>query len=378
MKAFGFLSGLLFSVALQAATVVTVDGKLEGKFVSLTGAELVIGAGKKRSAIPLTKIIRAELAPVSANRSPVRVGFSDGGVVRAAAAVLAGTTVKVRSAFFESSFPADELSFISFSDLSGKELENARSARHDVVFLATPSGKLDRIRGLIDSVGEKEIKLETDRGAFAIAKSKVKAIAFVRLAARRRAQHPLLITLRDGTRLRGSLAGAAKGVEIVRGACKIAVGFETIARIENISLGLTRLEEMQFKSTRGRVWPVFPMEPARNKSLWGGVLSLGGRRFERGLSAQSATELTFALDGAYDRFVATAGIDDEVRAPGTAAITVLVDSKKAAELKLRAGSSVQIRAPLARGKLLTIKIQDGGDGNLGDHVDFVDCVLVKK
>ena len=378
MKPFGVFSILLFPLALGAATVRTVDGKLEGRLASMTPREVCIEAGEKRITIPLTKIIRANLAPVSANRSPVLIVFSNGDRIRAAAVLLSGTTLKVKSSFFETPFPTGELSLIRFSEIPEAELENARSTQHDVVFLTTPSGKVDRVRGLIASIGEKEVKIETDGGTFAVEKSKVKAIAFVRLPVPAPEKYPLTFTLRDGTRIRGALGTGGKGLELLQGERKIPVPLEALAQIENISLGLTRLEELPFKTVRGRVWPVFPLPPARNKSLWGGVLSLGGRRFERGLSAQSATELTFALEGRYERLVGVAGIDDEVRTSGRVVITVLADSKKAAELELRFGHTAQINAPLKGAKLLTLKIQDGGDGNLGDHVDFVDCVLVKK
>jgi nicotinamidase-related amidase len=52
--------------------------------------------------------------------------------------------------------------------------------------------------------------------------------------------------------------------------------------------------------------------PKINRSIGGNVLTVRGKQYERGLGANSVTELIYGLGPGYRRFVAMGGIDDEI------------------------------------------------------------------
>jgi len=378
MKFFAIVPILFFALAIHGAELETVDGRIEGRIESIAARSIEIHSGGKRRAVPFANIIRATLAPLSSYRSPVLVAFENGERFSARAITLTGTTIKGKSLHFEFTCATDKISYINFSDISESEIENARSPQQDFVFIATSTGKLDQIRGLVASIDDKAVKLDTNRGNFSIDRAKVKAIAFVRLPPGPVVNTPMIFTLRDGSRIYGLLDKAPKGISIVQGERRISLPVESIAKIENLAVGLKRLEDLEFKAERICSWPIFPLKPKCNKSLWGHPLSLGGVKYSRGISVQSGTELTFKINGEYSRFVALAGIDDEVKISGRAAISILANDKIVAEIKLKVGNKSRIDCALVKANILKIRIQDGGDGNLGDHVNILDCVLVKQ
>lgn len=83
----------------------------------------------------------------------------------------------------------------------------------------------------------------------------------------------------------------------------------------------------------------------------GGAITLSGQRYFKGLGVRPHTELTYALDGGYTRFVSDCGIDDEVlgsgygRGAGTGSVVfrVLVDGKEAFESAPVAGGKPPVR-----------------------------------
>jgi hypothetical protein len=67
-----------------------------------------------------------------------------------------------------------------------------------------------------------------------------------------------------------------------------------------------------------RPWPV-----RKDRNVMGGPLSIAGRSFEKGIGCHSLTELRYKLEGHYESFAATIGIDDHVRPGGAVVFRVL-------------------------------------------------------
>ncbi|MFC1705797.1 glycoside hydrolase [Planctomycetota bacterium] len=122
--------------------------------------------------------------------------------------------------------------------------------------------------------------------------------------------------------------------------------------------------------------------PQASKSVQGGPLSLGGRRFTRGLGTHAESGLTLELAGSgARRFEAYVGVDDEVQSGrGSVEFLVIGDGK----VKWRGGvfrsgePARRVRVDLRGIRYLNLVVGDGEDGEDEDHADWADArVLVR-
>lgn len=122
----------------------------------------------------------------------------------------------------------------------------------------------------------------------------------------------------------------------------------------------------------------FPWEYRRDRNLAGGPLKLQGVPFAKGLSLHSKTLLEYPLDGAYDRFEATLGIDDSAGPLGDATVRILGDQRVLAEYRVQAGHPPQpISLPTRGVALLGLEVDFGANLDLGDQVVLGAARLVR-
>jgi len=116
--------------------------------------------------------------------------------------------------------------------------------------------------------------------------------------------------------------------------------------------------------------------PMKNKSIDGKTLTIAGKTFERGFGSHSESSLTVLLEGNATLFTAQVGIDDEVAGQKPAAeFIVYGDGKKLwVSGVMRLGDIARHCSVKLDGvKKLELVVNDGGNGNYYDHVDWVDA-----
>lgn len=122
---------------------------------------------------------------------------------------------------------------------------------------------------------------------------------------------------------------------------------------------------------------------ARDKNvLNAGSLLINGVKFRKGLSAHSKTELTYKLDGKFNRFQCTIGLDDVSKNQtfsGSVTFIILADGKEifnsgimnygdqAKEIHLNVSNSIE----------LTLIVDWGNDGDILDFADWAGARLLK-
>ena len=117
--------------------------------------------------------------------------------------------------------------------------------------------------------------------------------------------------------------------------------------------------------------------PGMGKTVDGHPLTLGGTVYPHGFGTHAESVFVIALHGSAAQFTATVGIDDEVGQRGSAAFSVDVDGKTAAQTKVLhgGGQPVPLTVNLTGAKTLTLRVTDGGDGISFDHADWADAKL---
>jgi len=111
----------------------------------------------------------------------------------------------------------------------------------------------------------------------------------------------------------------------------------------------------------------------------GRPLSIRGRRYARGIGAHAYAELSFPLDGAYDRFRSDVGIDDSAGGGGNAEVLVKVDGKEHFRARLTGRDPPQRVDVDCRGaKRLTLVVDFGEDRDVLDRVAWAGALLVRR
>ena len=115
-------------------------------------------------------------------------------------------------------------------------------------------------------------------------------------------------------------------------------------------------------------------------SVQGKPLSIGGRKFARGLGTHAVSEIIYELDGRYTAFSAWVGVDDEMKGHTASSVVFQVfgDGKKRFDsgvMRLN-DAARQVDVPVAGVEELKLVVTDAGDGIDCDHADWCDAVLL--
>ena len=117
---------------------------------------------------------------------------------------------------------------------------------------------------------------------------------------------------------------------------------------------------------------------AADRSVDGKPLSIGGRRFERGIGTHAPSSVAVRLGGKAESFRALVGVDDEVPSKsGTVEFRVLADGRDVwSSGPMKSGDPAKpVSVPLTGVSQLVLIVTDGGDGNGNDHADWADAII---
>jgi glucose/arabinose dehydrogenase len=112
----------------------------------------------------------------------------------------------------------------------------------------------------------------------------------------------------------------------------------------------------------------------------GGVLTLNGATFAKGLGVHALSDVRYALSGSCSTrtFDATVGVDDETGAAGSVVFQVFVDGVLRFDSGIMTGatSSRSVSVALSGATQLRLVVTDAGDGPTSDHADWADARVV--
>jgi Zn-dependent metalloprotease len=109
----------------------------------------------------------------------------------------------------------------------------------------------------------------------------------------------------------------------------------------------------------------------------GKTLTLAGVKYSKGLGVNAASDVRYNLAGAYTRFLAEVGVDDEVGTAGSVVFQVYGDGVKLFDSGKMTGSSStkSVSVDVTGRSELRLVATDSGDGNTSDHADWADARL---
>ena len=109
----------------------------------------------------------------------------------------------------------------------------------------------------------------------------------------------------------------------------------------------------------------------------GGLLTLGGESYAKGLGVLAPSDIRVALGGVCTSFTATVGVDDATRGGGSVTFEVWLDGARVVASGLVRGGSAPLSGTLdVTGRQeLRLVVTDGGDGSAGDQADWAEARL---
>jgi hypothetical protein len=117
-----------------------------------------------------------------------------------------------------------------------------------------------------------------------------------------------------------------------------------------------------------------------NRAVSGRPLSIGGKRYDRGIGTHANSDIEYDLKGLYDTFSAHVGVDDGSREErGSVEFLIIGDGKelwRSGGLK-KSDGSMPVSVSLSGVHRLVLRVTDAGDGNTQDHADWVDAKITK-
>jgi NPCBM/NEW2 domain len=148
-------------------------------------------------------------------------------------------------------------------------------------------------------------------------------------------------------------------------------------------------EDQKQSEAKGYVW-LSELDPASvqqfgnlqyDESFNQTPLTLNGKTYAAGLGTHAPSEIKFELNGKYQAFQSDLGVDDsEIGSVASVIFRVNVDGKIVYSSDvLKAGAPHQtVNLDLTGAQMLTLLVEDAGDGNHNDHADWAEARLVAK
>ncbi len=255
------------------------------------------------------------------------------------------------------------------------------SESHDTVILNNG----DALSGEFSGLDNTELVLTTPAGKSNIERRGVRAVVF----------NPTL-TNNESLRGEGALVSLTDGSRFRARDLKFVSPDQISLHPQfggSLSIPLTAVESLRFLGgcatylsdltpTDHKFEPFFELDwpLRRDRSVAGGFLKLGGAEFPKGLGVHSRSTVTYRLDGKFRRFQATIGIDAATAGKGSVVFEVLLDGKVAFKSDVLTGANPPVsigQVNLSGVKSLSLRVDYASDGDILDHADWGDALVVK-
>ncbi|MET9402254.1 glycoside hydrolase family 97 catalytic domain-containing protein [Kitasatospora sp. NPDC002965] len=171
--------------------------------------------------------------------------------------------------------------------------------------------------------------------------------------------------------------------QVVRGGTTSVVTKQRTVRVFVRHPGVVYVSELPFAAqTAGHGPAERDTSNGESEAGDGRTLRIGGRAFDRGLGMHANGSVTVRLGGAYRRFTALVGLDDEVAAGGRGSVVfeVVADGRVVATTPVTTAQSParSIDVDTSGVTELTLRVTDAGDGRSFDHADWADARLTRN
>ena len=337
------MNGLSLLVLLAVAQAPTVEvqtlseRQLLGTLESLTANSVILKTGSGSETVPVTDILQIRSpSPASVHGvDSIVLRLVDDSQLKVQTFLSSGTSVTVtHPQLGELRIPATSVSSVRFAAADSKvETEwnqlIERAPKKDMI--AIRKGEvLDHLDGVVGSMNDATLQFQLDGDDLAVKREKIFGLIYSkRESSARKAVAQLELT--SGDRLSAKQIewnGTKWQVRLVTG-LEVGVAPESLKLIDYSISKFTYLSDLEPRGMKhtpyfGEFSDFHVFAYRRDKDFEGNQMSLGHKKYAKGLAIHSKTILKYRLGGDYRRFQAVMGIGDEINR-GNVDVTIKAD-----------------------------------------------------
>jgi hypothetical protein len=261
------------------------------------------------------------------------------------------------------------------------------AANGDLVLLTNK----DRVTGKVTALSGGSMTFETAGGSVKVPLSRVEAVVFRRenpgsSSSARRSSPRFVIGTRDGSIVFASAISAGEDrldIEVADRVMLSGTNLNDIALLQSLGGRFDYLSDLEPDGYRHVPYLSIEWPHKRDHNVLGDPLSVGGKRYLKGIGMHSAARLTYQFDSGYRRFDAAVAIDDSAGKRGsvTFGVYVLREGRWTEAFKRGTVRGGEVPQPVsadvtgAQGITLTVDYADRGEEL--DRANWLDARLVK-
>jgi NPCBM/NEW2 domain len=394
------LASLFVCVSVaRAGELHTLSGKTyQGDLASLSDKEIGFQAGNQLIKVPVAEVLRVEFsAPVTLGNSARYSEFEliDGSVLRAGQfaiqgkdleLALAGSDLKVRVPLATvATILNDAQDAAVRKEWTEKFVGRKRS--QDLLVIKS-DGVMNGLNGTLGDSGNArgELSFEIEVGGRTRQRDFNPAVAqgMIFLRSLGSDAPPVLCKVFDANQnvlVAGKLALDSNHflITTVAGA-RLQFPRQAVARLDYSNDKVVFLSDMTPVDVveKPTISSAFKKSYARDRNLDDGSLSIEDQIYTKGLAIHARTELTYALDGKYQKFEAVLGMDSAVESDGQPIVKIEADGRPLfSGVVTRNDKHRDLHFPVKGVRLLRIVVTSSGPVDFGDLVELGNAKLSK-
>lgn len=358
-------------------SVMLADGQTLEKVTLKAGAakeQLVIErTGQAATTISIQDLLVVDFGKIPGRAVPASVRFLNGDTVYGKVTFPGPRQVKVAAGWGSITAPLAWCSAIRLQDKAALP----GTVEQDTLILPT-----DRVQGEIDSIANGKVNVKLGGAVVPVDLSRVSALAFAGKG--RNDERPGLrlgLDLGGGEKITGQWVSLTPDVLTVKTewGATVDVPVASLSRLEVKNGKLVYLSDLKPAELRLVPYLDGSFTLGRDRSVGGRPLRLAGKAYARGLGAHSRSDVTYALDGGFQTFAATLGIDDAVGAAGSVIFRIFGDDKPLFESPVVRGGDkpIELKLPVKGILLLRLEVDYADGGDTADQADWADARLLR-
>jgi hypothetical protein len=370
--------------------VTGLDGRVtRGRLVQLV-PEIIVAAPDEEVAFAWTDILAVRplgavtTAPAAASDEPLRFELVDGSRFRGRIdhAADSGFVVRFRSDQTCRLEPG-ALRSIASSSASREALDmlgelSAVADRSEDLAVIQRGAQVLALSGAIRRVdAERVIFLWKDR-ELPLPWERIAGLGFARSTPRR---STCSVRLPGGEEFGGRVVGGSEAGVVLQSAVfdHLRLPWSDVDRVDCRSERVAFLSDLvpaeyEFTPFFEKQW-----EYARDRTLMGRPIRVGGREYEKGLTMHSRSSLTYELDGRFRQFAAVVGIADEMDGRGDVTLAVVGDGRVLWDARnvVGGGEPREVLVDVTGVRALSLHVGFGEGLDLSDHACWAMARLIR-
>ncbi|MBM4031772.1 MAG: hypothetical protein FJ291_08315 [Planctomycetes bacterium] len=253
-------------------------------------------------------------------------------------------------------------------------------ARLDELFAVT-EGTIQAVRGGLQAITGDEVRFIWNDAERKLPRARVYGIVLAHRNGRPDHMGQCLVHLKDGSSLWATVKGMENGRLDLRLADKLDLSrpWDAVCRLDVRSSRCAFLSDLDPIEAVEEPLVTYAGPWRRDRSVLNQPLTLGKTVYEKGLGVHSRCRLSYALDGRFDLFAATIGIDASAGGKGDCVFVVLADGKELFRKPMRgADPPADVRVKITGAQRLTLLVDWGEDLDLADRADWCDARVIRE